>query len=91
MYLGQSWDVLQPSLLQARLPDSHALVGAPHVGGQQLAQIPFSRNLHSGLQSIQVSAWIPLQRGEADWSGFRTPLSTCRVWKARPTYIQDGA
>ena len=71
VYLSQGWDVLQPSVLQARLPDGHALVGAPHVGAQQLAHIPLGRNVRPRLQSIQVSTWVPLHNEQVDWSGIR--------------------
>ena len=67
MYLGQGLDVLQPGLLQARLPDGHALVGAPHVRSQQLAQVPFRRNMCSRLQSVQVSTGVPLRWQQVEW------------------------
>ncbi len=90
MYLRQSRDVLQPGLLQVRRPDSHALVHAPHVGCQQLAQIPFSRELRPRLQGVQVSTWVPLQKEETLVRRQDT-LSTCRMWNARIICIQKGA
>ena len=55
MYLSQDWNVLQPGLLQARLSNKHALMGAPHVRGQQFAEVPFGRDLNARIQSIQLS------------------------------------
>ena len=62
MYLSQGWNVLQPSLLQAGLANGHALVSAPHVRGQQLPQVPLSRDVTARLEHMHVSSGIILQK-----------------------------